>query len=167
MKRFLTAAVAAFAVAACGDSATEPNQESFTYDLTVTGGLEAELSGPAFFGADTDEENNEVFSILMGSDTSSYIVMLAREGTTRPAVGTYEIADAEATGEQWAAMVFASEGEELIDIFVSEGGELTITESSTQRLRGSLEFTATGFLGAAAEPVEITVSGTFSARRVQ
>jgi hypothetical protein len=164
--RLIPAAVAlsALALIACSDSSTGPVEQNFRYDLTVSGAVEQTLRGPALFGSETGSGGQSMFAILLGADTSSHTLILGKPGSERPARGSYDIVQA-GSGAGWEIIYAISDDEELLGLFLSTSGTLIITESTSRRLRGTLQFEATGFLGDDLEnEVTVTVQGTFDAR---
>lgn len=155
-------ALVAAVAAACGDSATAPIQHDFRYDLTVTGAVQQTLRGPALFGSETSGGGS--FVVVMGSDTSTHTIVLARAGSARPAAGTYAITEA-GSGTGWEVLYVIGEDDELAGLFLSRSGTLVITESTQLRLRGTIQFDAVGYLGDDIETeVEVSVQGSFDAR---
>jgi hypothetical protein len=155
--------ISAMALTACGDDDLQsPPVVEPEFELTISGAVEETASGPAWFGSDVDDDGNPVFMLLMGQDTSRHLVMVGKSGSVRPEPGSYDIVDVESTASGWTAMHLVSEDDELVGMFFAESGTLTITESSSEVLRGSMEFEGVGFVGASAQAA-ITVTATFVA----
>lgn len=152
--------------AACDDK-DDPSgpQSDREYSATVTGALSESIEGPAFFGTDTSE-GEPVFVIGLGSQASEHVIALVREGSARPGVGSYDISDpfeVQGAGD-FTAIHIVGEGDVLVASFIATSGTLTITESTTSRLRGTFQYEAEGFIGEDSEdPVTVTVSGSFDA----
>lgn len=150
-------ALAGFA-AACGDSdPSGPVNQPGTFDLEVVGDIEETAEGPAWFGSDVNDDGDPVFALVLGDEDSRHLLIAGKLGSSRPAVGTYDIA-----AEAWDLVHFLTEDDELYGLFMGVEGEVTITESSSSRLRGTITFVAEGFLGVEDAAVEGTVS--FDAR---
>lgn len=159
MKRMMWTAVLAFAgvTAACDSDSTGPGGEvTGAYEMDVTGALNESAEGPAWFGADVDDEGNDIFLLLLGDEESRHVVMVGREGTTRPGVGTYEI-----TENAWELLHIVSDDEELLGMYFGVEGELEITSSSSGRLQGTISFVATDFIGGGDDEIEGSI--TFNA----
>lgn len=168
MNRTVLAALAIMTLAACGDDATGPVDNDYSYEVTVSGDMEAEFSGLAFFGSDTDDDGDAAFAILLGGQTDDDVITVMRDGAARPGVGTYDIGVPEEGSEDFVGMLITATGEELEGVFISVEGELTITESSATRLVGTVDFTATGFLGDdIEEELTVRIEGTFRARSAE
>jgi hypothetical protein len=160
MKRLMSIGLLAFAgvLAACGDNdPAGPGSGTGTFELELTGALDETADGPAWFGADENEEGDPVFVLLLGDGEDRHFVMVGKEGSSRPAVGSYPIS---ITG--WNLVHIVSDDEELLGMFVGMEGEITITHSSSSSLRGTIDFVATGLIGEQQGEVEGSV--TFNAR---
>lgn len=169
MKRsaFPTLVVAAVLLSACSDekSPTGPDATE-TYSASVSGDITASLNGPAAFGSDPNG-GEPVFAILLGSPTTDHVLVLARAGTARPGVGSYEIIDPffDNSPDGWTALHLVADGDELIASFIGVTGEIRITQSSSRQLKGTFEFDANGFFEADPnqERSSVSVSGSFDA----
>jgi hypothetical protein len=147
MKRFMSIALVAFAgvAAACGDNdSTGPGAVAGNFDLTLTGAIQETADGPAWFGSDVNDEGDPVFALVLGDEDSRHLVIAGKLGSERPAVGTYDIGTAEL---DWDLVHFVSDDDELVGLFYGTEGVLTITESTSTRLSGTIEFIAAGLLG--------------------
>ena len=165
MARGIAATVIALVIGACNDS-TGPGLTG-DFSANVTGDQTKALEGDAFFSFGTvfgEPESKFALMLLEGGalGESDGFILIAREQEGRPPVGTYAIADAEApTAAEFLATWFPTgdvEGE-----FISTGGSVTITSSSSRRLRGTFEFDAIGTMGEDPTQLEVTVAGTFDA----
>lgn len=162
----ITMAVAALALAACGDdNGTGPGENSDGYNITITGAVQATAKGQAWFGADEDFEGNEAFVIMLGSETSTHTILLGREGTTRPAVGTYTITDGELEDGSFSGLYIQSVGEEGM-MYFTQSGTIQVTESTSSRLKGTIQLQAVSLFGDPEDPSErVTITGSFDARK--
>ena len=152
------------ALAACADDPSEPRPgPQSQYELTVTGAVTETAAGKAWFGSDTDENGQPIFALLLGEDTSRHVVIAARAGTTRPAPGSYPIVETQSSATDWAAVHILSDDDELLGLFASTAGTLTVTESSAEVFSGTLQFDAAGFMGEAVDSVRVTASFTATA----
>lgn len=163
--RTILTAFAAAALVACGDDngPSGPGND-YRFELEVSGDMTAQLEGDAFFGADTGANGEPVFAILLMNEDEESMVLLAKPGTARPGTGTYSFEVEPGNGE-WSGALTSTEGEELLGFFIAESGTITITESTDSRLRGHIQFHATGFTGDLGTEGEVNVSGEFEARR--
>jgi hypothetical protein len=166
MNRMIPALISAsLLLPACGDSSSNPAEpaEGGSYSANVTGDLTASLSGSAFFGTETSQGETG-FVVVMGSGTSAsaHAVILGVIGSGRPATGTYAINDEDG----WTAIHTVGQNQQSGGSFLGASGTVTITESTAQRVKGSFQYVASGFLAAPnSEPgqAQITVTGQFSA----
>ena len=142
----------------CGDDPQGPAPIQPEYELSVTGALTETATGPAHFGTDVDENGQSVWALLMGEDTARHLVMLVKGGSERPATGTLEI-ESPLVEDGWHLLHFVSDGEELVDMFVADSGQVTLSRSSKDEVAGTVEFWASGMLGGE----EISVTGSFTA----
>lgn len=163
LRRSLVILVLAAAAAACGDDEDPqgPNPVASEYALEIEGALNESSSGPAYFGADVDENNEPVWMILMGQDTSRHLVLAGRAGSARPGTGSYAVADPTGTEEGWSVIHLLSDGDELLGMFFAESGTVTISASSAEEVRGTIEFEAMGLMGTTLDTIQ--VSGSFRA----
>ena len=165
MYRRITMLMLLALAAGCGDddpSSPLPLPES-SFELEITGAVTESASGNALFGSDTDPEGNPLFALVLGDDTTRHTITAGIPGTSRPGTGTFEITAPEAGENGWTLVHIISDGDELLGLFVAESGTLTITESTADVLRGTLEFQATGFLGEDSD--SMSVAGSFTAVR--
>jgi hypothetical protein len=166
MRRIISATIfAAASLAACGDSGPSGVDANARYTATVTGALAADISGPAYFGSDVSD-GEAFFAVVLGSSTSTHTVVLAVNGT-RPATGTYDIVGLldESGADGWTALHMVGQGNQTLGSFMGVSGRVTITESTAQRLKGTFEYAADGFIAAPGgiEDAEISVKGEFTA----
>jgi hypothetical protein len=160
MKRIVSVALLALTglTAACDSDSTGPGVAG-TFDLETTGALTETAEGPAWFGSDVNDENEPVFLLLLGDESSRHVVIAGKAGATRPGVGTYPISEIGGTG--WELLHIVSDDSDLIALFTGVEGQISITTSSSSKLSGTIDFVATGFMGT--EEVEIEGSISFDA----
>jgi len=160
------AVLAAFTLAACGDDSTGPKNSTGTFSAKSTGGLTRSFSGDAIFGSD-DTPEGEAFVVGLLGDAE--FVIIGRKNLTRPATGTYSIVDISGetapTADQFFSVAyFEVNGGASEQAFVSTGGQLKVTTSSSTRFAGT--FTMTGVCtacGTGGADVTAEVSGSFNA----
>ena len=169
MQRLRTSALALFAavaLAACGKDSTGPKLANGSFKAGSTGGVARSFSGDAIFGSD-DTEEGSAFVIDMLGDAE--FVILGRTNQTRPAAGTYALADisgtTQPTADQFFGLaIFENAGSDTELGFASTGGQLKITTSTATRMVGT--FTMTGVCtGCATNATDMNVelSGSFNA----
>lgn len=168
--RSVAALALALFIGACDNDSTGPGLTG-NFTGNVTGEHTKSLRGDAFFGFGSvfgEPEDGFGLLLLEGSalgDNDDFIV-IGREAPGRPAVGTYEIADQDGTptASQFVAAWFPATGENVDGNFYSTGGTVTITSSSTRRIRGTFEFDAIGSFDSDIENLlDVTVTGSFDA----
>jgi hypothetical protein len=152
---------------ACSDSGGPAGQGSFS--ATVTGDLTNSFTGRAVFGIAT-QGANQGFAIALerqgATQVDRDVVILARFNTQRPGIGTYSIVSSACdtcTDDDFDAgyVLYRPSGD--FAFFASESGTLTITESSADRIVGTLNFDATWILSSdniTARDIAITASFT-------
>lgn len=154
----------AAAAAACGDDdPAGPDPVEHTYSMEVTGDLDEDADGPAWFGSDVDEEGQAVWALVFGDDDDRHFVVVGKDGSARPGPGTYPIVDPESEENGWTLIHIVSDGEELLGLFAGIDGTVTITESADGEVKGTIEFDAEGILGLG--EAEIHATGSFNAQR--
>ena len=150
---------------ACGgDDSTGPeNPSGSSYQLTVEGAVEADLEGAAAFAVVTDEGVTS-FGIALTEAGGSNTIVLERVGGTRPGTGTYAVGDLNGDGEQDPARFYAAfvagTSQNPTDVYVSVSGTVTITKSTSDQMRGTIDMTLVGLQG----EDEVTITGEFDAR---
>ena len=150
---------------ACGDDdSTGPdNPSGSSYELTVEGAVEAALEGNAAFAVVTDEGVTS-FGIALTEAGGSNTIVLERVGNTRPGTGTYAVGDLNGDGEQDPAKFYAAfvagTTQNPSDVYVSVAGTVSITKSSADQVKGTIDMTLVGLQG----EEEITITGEFDAR---
>lgn len=160
--RVAVLAILVAALPGCGDDdPSDVTPIEAAYALDVSGAVTEQATGKAYFGTDEDELGQPVFALLLGDDTSRHIVMAGKDGAARPGPGEYAIVDPEQGESGWTLLHIISDGDELLGMFVANRGTLTITESTADVLRGTLEFDAVGVMGTAEDSV--AVAGSFVA----
>ena len=157
-------------VGGCGKDSTGPG---LTGDFTasVTGDHTQSLRGDAFFSSgSTIGEFQGGFSLFLleGSATgvNHDFIIISREQTGRPPVGTYQVVDGstEPTADKFVAVWFPATGETVDGSFLSTGGTITVTTSTSRRLEGTFTFGAIGVFDDAPETeLEVAITGTFDA----
>ncbi len=141
---------------------SDPEDQLGSYELTVSGSVQRTLSGPvAQFGAASDPSTGvSGFGLSFGNAGSDYVA-ITRKGS-RPGTGSHTIATFDMTAEdlpddQFIATYYSGSTQ----VFVSNGGTLTLTRSDDDRIEGTITFTATSLLPT--QPGNVTVTGEFVA----
>ena len=158
----------ALLVPACSDSGGPSDQGSFA--ATITGDLTLSFSGRAVFGIAT-QGTEQGFLIALERRGSTQVdrdvVVLARFNTQRPAAGTYTIVPSSCntcTDDDFDAgyVLYRPSGD--FAFFASEAGTLTITESTAERIVGTLSFDAVWVLSSDNITArDIAISASFTA----
>jgi hypothetical protein len=148
-------------VLACSDDPSGPEPIQGSYELSITGAFSETARGTAWFGTDTDENEDPMFVVILGDETTRHVLLLGRAGEEQPAAGSYHIVAPGPNQTDWTVLHVVADGEDLLGMFSSTSGTLTITESSAEQLRGTIAFSAVGVVGQAADSIAGT--GSFTA----
>ena len=150
-------------VLACSDdpNGPEPAPVEAGYEVRVTGTFTETAQGTAWFGTDTDENEDPMFVVILGDDTTRHVLLLGRAGEEQPAVGSYDIVAPETNQSDWTVLHVVTDGEDLLGVFSATTGSLTITESGPEKIRGTIAFSAVGMMGQGADSIAVT--GSFAA----
>lgn len=139
-----------------------PARPSAMFEATLHGAVEGSpRGGGAEFGA-VGSGNEGIFSLSLGTYSEQGAIVLSRSGTERPQAGVYPVRASQAG---FHGLVITGSPSAPTGVFRIERGNLTVTGSSPERLTGSFELHAVGFLADTPdrEDREVLVSGTFSA----
>lgn len=170
---------------ACDSGGSNDDEEVGVEDGRVNVSIDGEASGSfdgfAFFYEYTDPDTDETFFGLVLTNTNTEtpnatgeFITIVRQ-SSRPGTGTYSFANADddldtddLQSDLFVAIVSsATTDQEVFGFYVSDGGSLTIDQSSDNTVAGSFELNATGFrfTSGSQEPEEvtITVEGAFNA----
>jgi hypothetical protein len=144
--------IAGLIAASCGDSKGPGTTAPGTFSGQSSGSVSRNLSGVAFFAA-SEVSDLPVLAIVMNADGGSEpaSVIIANQGSARPAPGTYEIGD---VGDAWFAQLILSGDSN--SPWTSIFGQVRITGSTAQSLSGTATFTARGHLGQGQATVTVT-----------
>ena len=162
--RLFTVFVVAFLTACGGDNGTGPGSGSFT--ATVSGDLNASLSGDAVFGVGLAIGSVSGWSVwlLEGSFLADYdLIRIDRDSDAAPGVGTFAITGGGAGPDDFSAEYehgVEEGGNTDITGYTSVSGSLTVTSATADRIEGSFTFTGNG----PSPGQTVTVQGSFSAR---
>ena len=147
----------------CGDEDPVGPGQDGSFELTVTGALEATTAGPAWFGSDVDPEAGERWVLLLGDGGGDgHMVVAGRPGITRPTAGTYPLTAPDEANPGWTLVHLVTDAEELLGMFVADQGTVTLTSSSSGEVAGQLNFRAVDLLTGGSDTVFVT--GSFVAR---
>ena len=168
----------AIALTACdsgGDNDDDNNQPPGSFSIVVAGDMDLEMDGFAFFGeAEHPDTGEDVFVIYFSesanpSNPQGRWAFVGRN-SGRPGTGTFSFVNGELDGElpddQFILVMTVGSVGAGSSTFVSDSGELSITSSSSNRVEGSFEVTATGFEisgGGTGEELNVTIEGSFDA----
>jgi len=158
-----------------GDGNGNGNADDGEFNSTLGGDLDGSFSGNAFFAVVEDESypGGRAFVLLLtdadfgSGDTqfTQYISFVRFSGL--PGEGNYNLADVEdgepdIEGATYGIYVSLS-GQTASQFLSSQSGSLTITESSSNGVRGSFNFEGIGFDTSNNQEVNGSISGSFAA----
>jgi hypothetical protein len=159
----------AFLFMACGsdDDPTGPGSDG-SFSVTITGGLNAEFTGFAWFwsGAFQGEQGFMLwFATDEDEEEATHTIWFAREGTGRPGTGSVVIGNYDdVDSEEWNPNNIFAWYSGSNAYFWSVSGSMNVSTSSDSRFAGSFQLTASGFVNNDWEnEQEVTISGTFDA----
>jgi hypothetical protein len=175
---------AALLLGACGGDKTGPtdgdgngdgNTGGTSFSATVSGDITLSFSGSAYYGDGDDGTTDGGFAVVMGLlDTQPKAwVGIGRELPGEPAVGKYPLFDSfngetEATPADFKAAAHFSNGDAEDDVCAATGGEVEITSSSSDRVKGTFTATMTcvPMLHQIDGPTkDVTITGTFDSKK--
>ncbi len=168
INRTLLAIPAALLLAACGGSdnpagpGDDPNPgQAGTFTGTIAGGIARSVTGSAAFGTSASEGG---FTLGLGDDDNGFI--FGRELAGIPAAGTHQVwdldEDDENVPENAISGVFGLNAGNASHLCYTTGGTITITTSTSTRLAGTLNVTATCYHATTGAATNITLTGQFS-----
>jgi len=142
----------------CEDKSMNPEDELApnSFEATISGAVNLNVKGCASYIGQTG------FFLLGLNPTepanNGALLSLARESSSVPAVGTYQISEdaASASSRDFIGLFAYTEGQSS-DTYISQSGTLTVTASASDSFKGRFDFTAT------MDTKTVTVSGEFHA----
>lgn len=154
------------------DNGTPTEPTTGTFSATVSGAINEEIDGVAFFGESTDPETGETGWVLWLStseqQSAGNTLYFFRLGD-RPGTGTYPLADLEEDdyedGDLGALYNSVNQDGSGGATFISTGGTLTVSASSSGGMEGSFDIQAFGtvFSGGTATQGTVTIEGSYDA----
>jgi hypothetical protein len=147
-----------------GSFAARASSMPSTFRAAVRGAVGIAVNGESEFGTAWSSEGNR-FSLTMGTNTEAAVV-LSRNAVARPGTGVYHITPETMKDDgAFHGVVVTGESSHPTGVFRIKSGTITVTSSSVERISGSFEMQAEGFLAADMdnETRTVTVSGSFSA----
>jgi hypothetical protein len=175
MQRFhlLTLGAVVLMAGACGsDKSTGPgdggDNTQAAFQATVTGDMAGDIQGGASFAEYQDQQVGQVFELGFSEQGGTGRIVLARNGG-RPGNGSHTIADVSNGGDpaagEFVAVVYDGDPGNPDAVFVSTGGSVSVSSSSSKVVKGTFQFDCVGFTADDPNtPVNLTVSGTFTAK---
>ena len=148
-----------------GGFTAEPAVKASMFEATMHGAVQARPQGAAEFGA-LESGGDALFALNLGAYSEQGAIVLTRRGAGRPAVGVYPVSESWApAGEDFHGLMVTGSPERPSGVFRAEGGSVTITSSTAERISGTFELHGNGFLASDPENEnrELVVSGSFSA----
>jgi hypothetical protein len=131
---------------------------------TYRPGAVARARRAAEFGT-TRHGGEAAFTLTLGACSDRRAVVLSQPGAGRPTVGVYPVGDASESAGEFSGTIITGAATRPTGVFRATRGTVAITSITPERVIGTFELHATGYLTAAPEDRErsITVSGAFSA----
>jgi hypothetical protein len=148
-----------------GGFTAEPAAKASMFEASMHGAVQARPQGAAAFGA-LESGSGPLFALNLGAYSEQGAIVLTRRGSARPAVGVYPVSQSwAAANEDFHGLMVTGSPEHPTGVFRAEGGSVTITSSTAERISGTFELFGTGFLATDPEDEsrELVVSGSFSA----
>lgn len=148
--RFVAVLMLAGVFVACDSGSETPDTPSLdtSFELSITGqGVDETYTGNAYFGEIQDSDGKQAFAVTLQVLSSSEAItgFLHRAGS-RPSSGTYAIADIDdATAVSQSTFIFyvVDATDTVTDAYVANGGQVTLSESTGDTVRGELSIPAT------------------------
>lgn len=121
-------------------------ESSFSIDISGQG-VDRSYSGNAYNGVIEDSDGKQTFAVTLDVlDESAAVTGFLHRSGTRPSEGTYALADIDdATAVSQSTFIFyiVDATDNVPDVYVANGGQVTITESTGDVVRGELSIPAT------------------------
>lgn len=185
-----------FVISACDSGGSNGDETTNEFSLTVTttnssGAMAKAVSDTTirgysfFYAGQNPDTGEEVFSIYM-SGNDSFSDQSAQDGlygflarqSSRPNAGEYDVVhlEQEIDSGNFIGVLFedvGSSGSNNEPFYVPDGGTVTLTSSTSDRVEGRVDLTAEAisfnFSGATAsiDTTDVQISGEFSARNVE
>lgn len=188
----LSVALLFLLVSACDSSGGAESDTEFENSFTLTiasvspdgnaslaKATERDIEGFSFFidTANFDEVSEQAFAVYL-TDSESFSETEATQGlfgfvareSTRPGPGTYALTDGEegVQSADFIGMLYENLGADAqtAPFYVLRSGALTLDESTSDRVSGTLEATATSFVldGSTLTEEDVSITGSFAAR---
>ena len=145
-----------------GSFVAQPSEPRPSFSASVRGAVQLAVSGEAEFGQILGDSSPR-FSISLGARGDSTAVLFTLPGA-RPEVGVYQIGGGRPGAV--SALVATGSMSQPSGVFHGVSGTLTVSRSESDRISGSFQIAAEGFLaeGRAADNRQVWVTGSFVAR---
>jgi hypothetical protein len=142
----------------------EPSVAPSRFEATIHGVVQGVTRGAAEFG-EVGDGRDRGFSLTMGAYSEQGALVLGRSGAGRPAVGVYVVRESVPESVGFHGLVITGSPSHPTGVFRVRRGTLSITASSPQRMSGSFELQAVGFLASdpSQEDRAVTITGSFTA----
>ncbi len=147
-----------------------------TFSFNVTGDVTQTIEGTAAFAGGTNADGSEGFAFTFSSGTASQTtaesVILVKNTAERPGNGTYAVldfieGDFDTAGDNDFGGIFSFSASGSVATGSTVAGTLRVTDSDQNRIKGSVNITASGNVinttTGESTPVNITISGNFTA----
>lgn len=177
----LLAAALILSLSACdsgGSNEEEPDVEEGRVEISINGDASGTFDGYAYFFDVVDDSTGEsAFGLILNNTNSAnqsgQYIWIARE-SSRPGTGQYDFAaideeNSDLRPDQFIAVALSvvNDDSAMGSIYFSNGGTLTLTSSSDDKVAGSFIIEAVSFRynseSEELEEVDITLEGAFDA----
>ena len=144
------------------------------FEATISGDIERDLKGTAFYDNLVDPDSGEEFFFMNLAVTNEPgHTMWVSRGGARPATGSYSVLnlDIEDFSDSWVfdhdrfAVWFIDDPAGNMSLFLADGGTMNIHRSHEDEVVGEFSVEATGFFLIDMEtPLKVEVRGAFNAK---
>jgi hypothetical protein len=140
-----------------------------TFQVTISGDVEAVLRGNAVFGVTANEQGKDIFALVLKPDVDElgrHLVMLTNALRQAPEAGRYQFG--EMGPRSFVGLYSLDTDEGKTGSYAADRGTLDIVDSGPVHVQGAFEFTATGTNNFELFAVEgdVRAFGLFDALRV-
>jgi hypothetical protein len=136
---------------------------SSSFELRVRGAVSVTARGSVEVGA-TGTAEERYYTITLGGPDGAAAVVFTRAGSASPSVGVYPVGEREFRSAGFSGLIITGMPAHPTGVFRAQGGTLTITAATPERLTGQFELRAVGFLteSPTQDRREVTAVGSFA-----
>lgn len=129
--------------------------------------IHASPTGTATYGVVESPDGPQVFTLSLGADSASGSVLFTRTNGGRIFPGTYAIGGRDDGTDEIRALVVTGTAAHPTGVFRAQSGQLIVTSTDDNVIRGRFKLDATGFVASAPddETRRIEAVGMFTAMR--